>query len=514
MTDVLPNGWATAPLEDVSEINPRHSKDFDDATAVTFIPMAAISENSPEFLFREERLLGEVRKGFTHFAEDDVLFAKITPCMENGKGAVARNLSNGLGCGTTEVHVIRPLRGIDSRYIYRFLSQWNVRRFAKENFTGTAGQLRVPTEFIKGLSFPLAPLAEQQRIIAKLEDILVRTHTCQERLARVSIFIRRFRQSVLSAACSGRLTADWRLVNIELEPGVALLERIKAKRIKLAESTKETKQIDEAFDPESLDVDDAELGVEGIPDSWIKCRMGAIGTVVNGSTPSRKQSAYWNGKIPWVSSGEVRNNVISTTREKISKSGYANCSVRLLPPETVLLAMIGEGKTRGQSAILEIEATINQNIAAIVVLHGLVESEFIWRWLQFQYNNTRERGSGSGPQALNCQRVREIPFVLPPLDEQKEISRRVNELFAFADKIETQYKTAKQQVDRLPQSILAKAFRGELVPTEAELAEREGRSYESAEQLLRRIQSSAKEPALAGPQRRGTRKVFRRSLTK
>src|ERR1035437_10237274 len=210
MTDEFPGGWVTAPLEDIAEINPRHSKDIDDAMAVTFIPMAAISEDSPEFSFREERPFGDVRKGFTHFAEGDVLFAKITPCMENGKGAVARNLRNGLGCGTTEVHVIRPLEGIDPRYIYRFLSQWNVRRLAKENFTGTAGQLRVPTEFIKGLSFPLAPLPEQKRIVASLEDVLAKARICQERLTSISRLLRQFRQSVLAAACSGRLTADWR----------------------------------------------------------------------------------------------------------------------------------------------------------------------------------------------------------------------------------------------------------------------------------------------------------------
>src|ERR1039458_2037188 len=116
MTKEIPVGWTTTALEDVAEINPRHSKDLDDAIAVTFIPMAAISQDSPEFSFREERPLGDVRKGFTHFAEGDVLFAKITPCMENGKGAVAHNLSNALGCGTTEVHVIRPLEGIDPHY--------------------------------------------------------------------------------------------------------------------------------------------------------------------------------------------------------------------------------------------------------------------------------------------------------------------------------------------------------------------------------------------------------------
>lgn len=168
----LPQGWASAPLGTIAEVNPRHPKGLDETILVTFVPMAGLSESKSDFQFTEERPLGEVRKGFTHFAEGDVLFAKITPCMENGKGAVARGLRNKLGCGTTELHVIRPLAGISPDYIYRLLAQRSVRRAAKENFTGTAGQARVPTSFIHELEIPLPPLAEQRRIVAKLEKVL------------------------------------------------------------------------------------------------------------------------------------------------------------------------------------------------------------------------------------------------------------------------------------------------------------------------------------------------------
>jgi type I restriction enzyme S subunit len=189
-----------------------------------------------------------------------------------------------------------------------------------------------------------------------------------------------------------------------------------------------------------------------------------IGAVVNGSTPSRKVPELWNGEIPWLSSGEVRNNLIISTREQITKAGIDSCSVRLLPPGTVLLAMIGEGKTRGQTAILKIPATINQNIAAVILSHGLVVSEYLWYWFQMQYESTREAGSGSGPQALNCQSVRELPFALPPLAEQRDIVRRVEELFSLVDQIDIRYSKAKQYIDSLKKSILAEAFCGELVP--------------------------------------------------
>lgn len=361
-------------------------------------------------------------------------------------------------------------------FLYHYVkSQFDA---VNSNTRGT-GIPHVDPEIFWNLDVPLAPLAEQRRIVAKLEKLLDKVNASQKRLGRIPRILKRFRQSVLAAACSGKLTADWREENPELESGASLLGRIRETRFKAAESTKERNRISEAFQGDRLMVGDDEIGLESIPDSWLSCRIGAIGTIVNGSTPSRKNDEFWDGDIPWVSSGEVRNNIITSARERITKAGYESCSVRLLPRGTVLIAMIGEGKTRGQSSILQIDATINQNIAAIVIAHGFVKSEFLWRWFQLQYEATRERGSGSGLQALNCQRVRELPFVLPPLDEQQEIVR----LFTHADKIEGRYIKARAHTDKLTHSMLAKAFRGELVPQDP--------NDEPASVLLERIRAEA-----------------------
>ena len=185
-------------------------------------------------------------------------------------------------------------------------------------------------------------------------------------------FLKRFRQAVLAAACPGRLTAEWREATPDVEPASLLLFRIRTARIDAAQTARERRQIGEAFGDKQPAVSDNEIPLGDIPESWAACRVGAIGTVVNGSTPSRQHPEYWGGQIAWVSSGEVRNNIISTARERITKVGYESCSVRFLPVGTVLLAMIGEGKTRGQTAILKIEATINQNIAAVLLTHGLL----------------------------------------------------------------------------------------------------------------------------------------------
>jgi type I restriction enzyme S subunit len=346
---------------------------------------------------------------------------------------------------------------------------------------------------ITEIPLPLPPLAEQKRIVAKTEELFKQVNAARDRLTEVPKILKRFRQAVLAAACSGRLTEDLRIKTTAVEPANELLLRIKEARLGSAETEKEHNEIITAFEEENLRLAEDELAFDEIPDSWIRCRVGAVGAVCNGSTPSRKRPEFWNGRISWVSSGEVKNNIITQTKERITSAGYESCSVRLLPVGTVLIAMIGEGKTRGQAAILDIKATINQNIACVRLEHGLVSPKYLWFWFQMQYEATRERGSGSGPQALNCQRVRELPFVLPPLQEQHEIVLRVEALFKLADAIGKRVQAATKRAEGLTHAILAKAFRGELVPTEAELARREGRTYEPAFALLERIRASRAE---------------------
>lgn len=338
------------------------------------------------------------------------------------------------------------------------------------------------------IPLPLPPLGEQKRIVAKVEELLTWINAIKEHLTKVSLILKHFRQAVLAAACSGRLTAAWREKKLNVEPVDNLIRRIRDKRLKEAKSSREKERIINLCE-ESRRRSVHNNFEQDLPESWAFCEVNELGDVCNGSTPSRKHPEYWGGGIPWISSGEIQNNIINETRETISKEGYKNSSVRMLPVGTVLLAMIGEGKTRGQTAILNLGSTINQNIAAVIIDHGLISSKYLWYWFQFQYEITRQVGGGSGPQALNCQRVRELSLNLPPLGEQDEISSRVESLFELADTIEKRVAAASLRAEKLTQSFLAKAFRGELVLTEAELARRERRSYESASDLLDRIKA-------------------------
>ena len=158
-------GWGLSPLGKCCELNPKKAKDIRlvSGLELSFVPMPAVSENG-EMDTSDTRIYDEVKTGFTYFAENDVLFAKITPCMENGKGAVAVGLTNGIGFGSTEFHVMRPILGVSNPYWLYVLSVFKVfRKDAEANMTGSAGQRRVPASFLDNYRVALPPYELQEQ---------------------------------------------------------------------------------------------------------------------------------------------------------------------------------------------------------------------------------------------------------------------------------------------------------------------------------------------------------------
>jgi type I restriction enzyme S subunit len=164
--------WPTKLLGDICVINPKLTVSEIPAsnTQVTFVPMAAVDEISGSIARPELREYKQVAKGYTPFRENDVLFAKITPCMQNGKAAIARGLSDGRGFGSTEFHVLRPSEILLPQWVFAFIRQPSFRSAAESSFTGSAGQQRVPTDFLKRFPILVPPLAEQERIVKLLDE--------------------------------------------------------------------------------------------------------------------------------------------------------------------------------------------------------------------------------------------------------------------------------------------------------------------------------------------------------
>ena len=165
-------GWEEKAIGELCIINPRADiKNLKNDTGVSFIPMKAVDEKDGIITAYDTRKLSEVRKGYTYFANNDVLFAKITPCMENGKSAIAKNLKNGIGFGSTEFHVLRTKGGIMSELIHYHLRQKSFRNEAKNKMTGSAGQKRVPKDFLEKAKIIVPPLPEQKKIVKYLDSL-------------------------------------------------------------------------------------------------------------------------------------------------------------------------------------------------------------------------------------------------------------------------------------------------------------------------------------------------------
>lgn len=361
-TGTIPKGWAVSSIAEVADVNPsRITPSCRPDATVNFVPMAAVTEEFGGIDLSAKRPFSEVQKGYTQFREGDVIVAKITPCMENGKLAIVPPLDSEVGYGSTEFHVLRAKSEVLPDWLAHFVGQSSFRRQAQRNMSGSAGQLRVPANWLKEQVLPLAPPAEQTRIMSKIDELFSDLDAGVTALERARANLKRYRAAVLKAAVEGRLTAAWRKAHPAAEPASKLLARILAERRKkweaaqLAKFAAQSKAPPKGWKdkyPEPAQPDTTNL--PELPDGWCWSNLGQCFHVAVGATPSRNEASYWNGGVPWVSSGEVQFCRIHETRENISKSGLGNSSTRINPKGSVLLGMIGEGRPEGRRRFLRL----------------------------------------------------------------------------------------------------------------------------------------------------------------
>ena len=290
----------------------------------------------------------------------------------------------------------------------------------------------------------IPPVPEQERIVARIEELFSQLDASVNELKMAKERLKVYRQAVLKEAFEGHYSRAWRKNHPEYLPQNDL------------DSIKFTTPI---FKDTSRDENEICLS---LPETWIKVRLGEVFEVEVGATPSRQKAEYWNGKIPWVSSGEVHFDTISQTNESITQEGLNHASTNVQPVGTVMLAMIGEGKTRGQAALLNVEAAHNQNTAAILVSKTPCVSKYIYYFLMLNYENTRRVGSGNNQKALNKERIRALCFPFTSFAEQALIVQEIESRLSVCNNIEKTVDTALQQAEALRQSILKKAFEGGL----------------------------------------------------
>jgi type I restriction enzyme, S subunit len=342
-----------------------------------------------------------------------------------------------------------------NRFIYWQIKSAEFQEKLKDITSATA-QPAFSVQRLKTLSIKIAPLPEQRRIVAKLENLLGKVNACQKRLERIPLILKRFRQSVLAAACSGRLTEDWREENQKVESAFELLKNVN---------------------------NDAEVCEDtDLPPTWSKCYLESLADLITkGASPRWQGINYSDDGVLFVTSENV-----GWGKMLLEQSKYVEPKINEIQPRSILkqgdiLTNI-VGASIGRSAIYESDAiaNVNQAVALIRLRKGL-ERRYILHVLNspsvvdYIHNQAVDVARAN----VSLSDVRRFPIAVPPLAEQKEIVRRVKTLYALADTIETRHHKAKAHVDKLTQSILAKAFRGELVPQDS--------NDEPAEVLLERI---------------------------
>ena len=343
--------------------------------AIPFANMDSIPQGGvyhPKYIMKST---AEIRSG-TYFERGDILVAKITPSFENGKQAIATDLSTPFGYATTEVIPLRPREGEqDPRLLFYYLLHPHVRNHVSDRMEGATGRQRIPLDVLLDVRYPNFPLESQTRIANVLEAV----HKMIEVETRsISTTIRLKRAATKSLFTLGTRRAPQK---------------------------------------------DTEIGT--MPQSWSVVALRSLGTIGNGSTPNRSNASYWSsGTYPWLTSSKVYDREVRQADRHVTEQALAECHLPRIPPGAVLIAITGQGKTLGHCTILRIEATINQHLAYVVLDQDRADSLFVRGYLETQYDYLRRiaAGGGSTKGALTCGFLRDMLIPVPPIDEQFEIS--------------------------------------------------------------------------------------------
>lgn len=456
----VPTGWTELRLGEIaartSNVDPSKSP----AEIFELYSVPSFSQQQPEVAQGTE-----IKSAKQSVQPCDVLLCKIVPHINRvwvvGDRTDKRQIASG------EWIVFRD-HGCDPHYLRYCLTERSFRGKFMQTVSGVGGSLmRARPSQVAEIEVPLAPLPEQRRIVAKIDSLIGKSKRARDHLDHIPRLVEKYKQAVLAAAFRGDLTREWRTQNGISATASDFVDARQLHAREMARSTGKGRDEKTAqfFPDADMSKEIAAVSAEcALPQGWCWTSIGSVFGVYIGATPSRKEPSFWNGNIPWVSSGEVAFCRIAATREMVSGKGLASTSTRLHPPGTVLIGMIGEGKTRGQAAILDLVACNNQNCAAIRVSEAEYSAEYVYWYLWSVYENTRNVGAGNNQPALNKDRVQRLLLPLAPAAEAIEIAKLLETAFARIDRLASQANSARRLIEHLSQEVLAKAFRGDLVP--------------------------------------------------
>ncbi|EGQ8224344.1 hypothetical protein GUM54_14390 [Vibrio cholerae] len=361
-------------------------------------------------------------------------------------------IANGKYWVNNHAHTLRCLAGSPNLYLEKYFNSLSLESWV----TGSA-QPKLTKKNLESIPFPLAPLAEQTRIVEKLDEVLAQVDTIKARLDGIPAILKRFRQSVLAAAVSGKLTEEWRGSRDYIQYGLQLAKR-----------------------DQSLD----------IPENWKPQKLEDSCGIVSGNA-FKSKDLLDSGDVPVVKISNVQYGKFEVKNQQFLPSSFLDGHKKYLIVEDDLLMALTRPITNGTLKVCrypvnQTDGLLNQRVCKFEFKNN-EEKNFFELLFQSSYfkEQVEDNLSETLQPNLSPKDLKRLLVFIPELDEQKEIVRLVDQYFAFADTIEAQVKKAQARVDKLTQSILAKAFRGELVPQDP--------SDEPADKLLERIAAARKE---------------------
>ena len=318
---------------------------------------------------------------------------------------------------------------------------------------------------MKDQLIPLAPLNEQKRIVEKLDFLFEKTKRAKEIIEEIKIDIENRKISILDRAFKGTLTSKWRSEN-KTSDVKELLKSINEEKIKKWEENCLQAEKDGNKKPKKptiTEVKDMIVPVDEqpykLPDSWVWVRLGDIGVWGAGATPLKSNSEFYsNATIPWLLTGDLNDSYITEIPNKISEIALEKTSVKLNPKDSILIAMYGA--TIGKVGILTFPATTNQACCACSELFQ-TEKLYLFNFLISERKKFISRAVGGAQPNISKEKIVKTPFPLPPLEEQQEIVRVLDEVLENENKVK-ELLEPEERIDILEKSILHKAFKGEL----------------------------------------------------
>lgn len=419
----VPSHWSPKRLRFLAQLNPSKSEvsELSTSTEVSFVPMEAISERGGLSL-EQTRPLSDVLTGYTYFREGDVSIAKITPCFENGKGAIMRGLSAGVGFGTTELIVARarPDTTMPEFLDWLFRSP-AFRTWGEAAMYGAGGQKRVPDNFVRDFISPGAPLAEQIVIATFLDRETSKIDALIEEQRRLIVLLKEKRQALIS-----------HVVTKGLNPHAAMKDS----------------------------------GIEWlgeVPAHWDVRRIKHVARMESGHTPDRKIQAYWEDcDIPWVSlhdTGYLKDNdYISDTAQMVNALGIANSSARILPPGVVVFS---RDATIGRCAITTREMAVSQHFIAWVC-GSSVSADFLLFCLRSMAGELDRLTAGATLKTIGMPDVRTLTIAVPSLTEQQAIVAHVRREAEAIDALTEQVALALTLLQERRAALISAAVTGKI----------------------------------------------------